>query len=233
MKTVIRCHVKNTERLNIAERTFRSFVDKGLTEATVIDDGSTRVKALEKLCSKYGFTYQKAGGKPSTINGLVESLKLAGPGEHVLCCTDDIVLGKNVDWVLGRIETLEVPALERLNVAWGTIGLFACYPASVRSIYPETLLWNIPWDSLYALTCHVFSPAMVAKAKQEWDGIQAGLLPWPEMCDDIWIAKLAKKHNLLCFNCLHDYAQHTGVNNRTFSDDQGSSNYISPVFVGE
>jgi hypothetical protein len=233
MKTVIRCHIKNKERLDIAERTFISFIDKGIDNVHIMDDGSPLQNDVRKLCKDVGFTYHRAGGDPHTINGLVESLKLAPEGEKIFCCVDDIVLGKGAAWVLEQIQIKEIPALEAMNIPWATIGIFACYPKAVRKIYPGTLLWNMDWQILYALNSHIYSPEIIKAALDKWKLIKCGELPFPKMCDDIWIARLAEEHKLLCFNSLDDFAQHTGAGARTFDMDAGSSYYKALCFVGE
>lgn len=230
MNHVIRTHVKDASRLQLLERTIQSSLRVGL-KPHVVDDFSPMVTEVEKLCIDLKVEFNRAKGISHTINGLVESFYQFYSVEPVLCTVDDMVFGKGAGEVIQRIEHEIIP---KLPDNWGLVGMFACYEGRTPSKHhPE--LWHLKTDALYALVCHVFSAKLQFAAMNEWRTVLAGERNDPNCCDDIWIKRLMLRDNLIALNTLNDYAQHTGMGERTFGDDKADtgSNYQSMCFVGE
>jgi len=233
MNTVVRCHVKNAERMVLLDKTLNSISLSGMHELgrlILVDDGSPLMDGVQQTATANKFEYVRATGKPDTKNGLVRSLEL-NDGKPVLCCVDDMVCGKGFLPAMKGILERDIPELEAANVPWGLIGTFACY--NDRPRFRKSTLWNIPSTSLYALVCHVFSPRLAGILMDEWQRVENGSMEDPPACDDLWTARVCTREGILCFNTVQDYAQHTGAGARTFSDAQGSSYYLSQRFVGE
>jgi hypothetical protein len=240
MNTVFRTHIKNQQRLETFERTLKSWYQKKLDQLGnlyVIDDQSPMEEEVINLANKYDALYTRTLGDADTKNGLYWSLKVQDKFP-VLCCVDDMVFGQDTLARIKQIEEVDIPTIGR----YSTIGLFACYQEATRTKFKiEGLeLWQIPHSLLYALVAHVFSGEMARIYTECWEGVLAGTLPYPNMCDDILVKILSINSDLLCYNTTKDYAQHTGMNNRTFgtvdenaANGIGSSDYISSDFVGE
>jgi len=232
MNTVMRCHIKNDERLAILERSIKSWYDKNIDafgKLYLVDDGSPCQEEVESIAEKYKAEYFRTKGEPDTKNGLYWSLKVQNEFP-VLCCVDDVVFGKGLYERIDRIFNRDIPIIGK----FGIIGLFACYEDLTRN--PNrvhgTGLWYISPSILYALVAHIFSESFSKTMIDLWDKIQTGEEPYPACCDDIWVARTLKRFNIPSYNTMKDYAQHTGVNNRTFGDNKGSE-YVSKMFVGE
>lgn len=235
LNTVVRCHIKNEERLNTLERLIVSWKDKQLNklgDLYILDDHSPLKEEVVKLTQKHNIIYKEADGYGDTKNGLVESLKLS-PNEPVLCCVDDMVFGQ------GSLERFTKFLLEEEPVLpenYGMFGSFACYQDHTRNTLKieNEDYWHIPNNIIYALVCHVFSPKLSQLLIKEWEGIKNETIPNPNCCDDIWVARISIRESIANFNTMQDYGQHTGQLNRTFNEaaDPGS-NYTSPNFVGE
>src|SRR5690606_7815746 len=101
----------------------------------------------------------RAGGQPHTRNGLVESLKVVSD-EPILCCVDDIIFAKKAPTVITDIYRTYIPKLEKQNVNWGLIGMFACYNRDKYSKKYDLPLWELPTDCVYALVAHFFNPKL-------------------------------------------------------------------------
>lgn len=235
LDTVVRCHVKNDDRLKTLERLILSWKDKQLNELGnlyLLDDHSPMNKEVEELAKKHEVIYKVAEGYGDTKNGLVESLKLS-PDRPVLCCVDDMVFGKGIKERILSIFEQDLPVVQN----WGMFGLFACYQDHTRNTLKENNIdsWYIPNEIIYALVCHIFSPNLSSILIKEWEGIKDKTLPDPCCCDDIWVARICTRENIDNFNTFKDYGFHTGMMNRTFGDlekDPGSE-YQTPCFVGE
>lgn len=236
MNTIIRCHVKNNERLITLEKEIISYKEKGLDilgDLYIVDDGSPLQSSVISMCGNHKANYIKASNTPDTKNGLAESLRLMiglGGKYPSLLCVDDAVFGRGI---LGRLTKLLHEELPIIN-PFGMVGLFACYEDNTRNHNKilGTDIWKIDHKILYALVAHVFSFQLAAILVDIWDKVQEGSEPYPGMCDDIWVATVCAKYNIPCYNTMMDYAQHTGMNNRTFGDNTGSE-YQSKMFVGE
>lgn len=232
MNTVMRCHIKNDERLATLERSIKSWYDKNLDafgKLYLVDDGSPCQEDVESIAEKYKAEYFRTKGEPDTKNGLYWSLKVQDEFP-VLCCVDDVVFGKGIE---NRVDEFFVREINIIN-EFGIVGLFACYEDRTRNpnqIY-GTDLWYIHPDILYALVAHIFSENFSKLMVDLWDKVQIGEEPYPACCDDIWVARTLKRFNIPSFNTMKDYAQHTGINNRTFGSDTESI-YASKMFVGE
>jgi hypothetical protein len=232
MDTIIRCHVKNNLRLDNLERELISWREKGLESLGglfIVDDGSPMWEDVKRLAGKYGAEYIKAVGVPDTKNGLYNSLKIA-TNFPVFCCVDDAVFGAGITERLNLLLGTELYKIPE----YGMVGLFACYEDGTRNPnrIPDTDLWKVDPNILYALVGHVFSERLARVVVWEWENIQAGKLPHPQKCDDLWVVDILKKYNISAYNTMRDYVQHTGMNNRTFGDNAGSE-YYSKMFVGE
>lgn len=232
MDTIIRTHVKNEKRLSDLGRELGSWKDKQLYTLgapIVIDDGSPMGNSVKLLCKEFGIEYIKAGGTPDTKNGLYQSLACA-KAFPVFLCVDDAVFGKGI---ADRLTTL---LEEELNLIpdYGFVGTFACYEGATRNHnkVEGTDLWWYPTDIIYALVGHVFSERLARFVIKEWEEVLSGKLPYPGMCDDIWVKTILNKYNIKAYNTMVDYTQHIGVNNRTFGDNTGSD-YVSKMFIGE
>lgn len=237
MNTVIRCHIKNIDRLSLLERSILSWQTKGLSkvgELHIVDDHSPMNEEVKALCAKHNIQYHAAEGYADTKNGLVESLKYANGGP-IMCCVDDLVFGKGTVERVESILTNDIPNISEFK--YGMIGMFACYGDNTRNeLHLEGEdLWIIPNDIIYALVCHIYSPALIEVLLKEWEGIKNGTIPDPCCCDDIWVARICAREGFVCLNTMKDYAQHTGANNRTFGDNQidKGSEYTTDCFVGE
>lgn len=238
MDTYIRCHVKNKERLATLEREFISWNDKGMSQLGdlyVIDDNSPMGADVKILCRDYWIkSLIPAGGEPDTKNGLYQSLKasreISGNNES-LFCVDDAVFG------VGIVDRLVKYSMKEHYIIpnRGLVGLFACYESPTRTpnMVHDTDLWVVPIEILYALVAHIFSVNLRNTLIWEWEQIQAGKLPYPNCCDDLWVKGVCWKHRLNCYNTMQDYAQHTGGDNRTFGESTANSRYKTKMFVGE
>lgn len=232
MDTIIRCHVKNQRRLDELERELKSCEDKNLNilgDVFVVDDDSPMHEEVETLCYRNEVNYIRAGGIPDTKNGLYWSLKYADRFP-VFLCVDDAVFGTGIAERLLHLEKYELNKIPD----YGFVGTFACYEDSTRihNKVPDTDLWHYPTNIIYALVGHVFSERLARLVMHEWEEVLAGRLPYPEMCDDIWVKEMLKKYNIKAYNTMKDYTQHVGINNRTFGENTGSD-YYSKMFVGE
>lgn len=233
MNVVVRTHVRTPQRLALLQRTLSSMRDKGVWPVNVVDDHSPMTSEVQKLCA--GFNVQccrSAGERGHTINGLISSFQISDMTSPLLCTVDDLVLGHSTRKALDEIENLIIPKLS--DRPWAMIGLFACYVNRSESL-PNLKLWHIPTEILYALVCHVYSPQIMRLAATEWNDVVAGRQGDPCCCDDIFIKRICQRHNLICFNTLQDFAQHTGGGERTFGSatDLRGSYYESPLFIGE
>jgi hypothetical protein len=233
---IFRSHIRDKARLAVTERTLLSALDKDLPsicDITVLDDGSLFGPDLRGLCRRHEISYKKAGGSSSTINGLMESLKLH-PGP-VLCCVDDIVFGKGTKDKLSEIWNMVIPRLDKQEVAWGIVGLFMDYPRQVNSLVCGCRIAELPANLVYALTFHFYSTPLKSALLKRWDKILADELPWPACADDIFVNRLLGETGLRYFNTNMDYAQHTGMNLRSFGSDGEAVNseYQTEYFVGE
>jgi hypothetical protein len=232
--TVVRCHIKNEERLSTLERLIVSWKDKQLNklgDLYLLDDHSPLKGDVVKLATKHNVFYKEAAGYGDTKNGLVESLKLF-PNEPVLCCVDDMVFGKGSLERFEHFLNIEEPVIG----PYGMFGFFACYTDQTRNLLqtPGEDYWCIPNNIIYALVCHIFSPQLSQILINEWEGIKNESIPNPCCCDDIWVARICERENVTNFNTMQDYGQHTGMMNRTFNEAQDpGSNYTSPNFIGE
>jgi hypothetical protein len=242
MKTVVRTHVRDVARLRLLRRTLTSLRNKGVWPVDVVDDHSPMGSGVRHLCDDFETEcHLSLGNKGHTINGLVSSFLLAdvspiAPPAHnapaMLCLTDDCVVGKGIAPEIKRMEQFILDAgLFELPI--GMAGTFACYEN--RPEFHHTGLWRISTEALYALVCHVYSPRLMYLATKEWTGIVDGTIADPCCCDDIFIKRICLREGLACFNTLKDYAQHTGINERSFGETKEvtGSHYVSKMFVGE
>lgn len=234
---VIRAHIRDSARLPVTERTLRSALDKNLPDIcdiTVLDDSSPLGDGLCRLCEILEIKYKKAGGSPSTINGLMESLKLADG--NMVCCVDDIVFGKGTKEILTDIWERMLPHLDNHGVSWGLLGLSLCYDRRIDSVlYGLPLFELVPTSLVYALMFHFYSTALKSALFDKWERIQSGQIPVPGFEDDIFVSKTLGKTGLRYFNTVRDYAWHTGAHIRSFGPHDGGKNseYQTKCFVGE
>lgn len=235
MNTIIRTHVNNNTRLNLLEREIISWFDKQLNtigRLFIVDDFSSMHEEVRNLCLKYSVEYKRAHGISTTINGLVESLKLErelNDSVPALHCVDDAVFGiETKSAVLNLVNQLP------FVTPYGTIGLFACYPKDIRDKYKvaNTGLWKIDSNLLYALVSHIYSPELIEVLIKDWGDMLTGVTPRTSHQDDIWVAMTCARLNLNCYNTNLDYAQHTGMGNSTFNSIE-VSDYRSTEFIGE
>lgn len=242
MDTVIRCHIKNEQRFELFKRTVQSWYDKEmylLGDLQIVDDQSPEEYGMkvQQFCNDYNAFYHRTYYDADTKNGLYYSLKIA-KWFPVLCCVDDMVFGRNSVDFWTKIITND---LRKINEKWACIGTFACYPRNVRNSFMDTSLWNIPNNALYALVCHLYSKEFSEILINQYEKFKKGQeLTEVERynlscCDDIWVARNASTYGFKCYNSqAYDYAQHTGMNQRTFTiDEVGNSNYMSEIFIGE
>ena len=243
MNTYIRTHVKNDTRFKILRQTVESCFDKRINELGdiyIVNDSSPAPydEKVRELAYELKTGYIRSFTPPDTKNGLFESLShfyqnTSDP--FCLCCVDDMVFGKGS---LDRIREICDKDIPRLGNNWATIGMFACYETRPR--YLTTSLWNISTSILYALVCHMFNREFIPHLYNPYIKFLNGEhrteteIYNMTACDDIWVARTAGSNGFLCFNTAEsDYAQHTGVNQRTFSSNNTGSEYTSKVFVGE
>jgi hypothetical protein len=231
MNTVIRAHIKNDRRLDDLREEIISWNRNKLYklgDLYIVDDGSPMRHELMDLCRNFEAIYVKADGIPDTKNGLYASLK-AQQEFPVFCCVDDAIFGKGI---LSRLEYF-LEQEQSLIPDYGLVGTFACYEDATRNQNKVlgTNLWEIHSSILYALVGHIFSKSFSDIIIKEWEGILRKDIPYPGMCDDIWVATLLKKYGIKAYNTMKDYTQHIGMNNRTFGDNTGSE-YVSKMFVG-
>lgn len=235
LNTVVRCHIKNTTRLKSLEGCIQSWQDKKLGDLGklyLVDDQSPMEEEVVTLSKEYCVEYFRTPGPPDTKGGLYWSLKIQ-QSFPVLCCVDDMIFGKGS---LEMFKAVLEQDVDKLPKNWGMIGTFACYESGTRNSNlihnTKTNLWNIKNEILYALVCHIFSPHLSNILVKDWEAILAGTMPNPHCCDDIWVARTCTANSIPNYNTGKDYAQHTGINNRTFSND-GNSTYQTNFFVGE
>jgi len=240
MDTVIRTHVKNKERLNLLERTIVSCLEKNLYdlgEIKIVNDNSPLTNDVHTLCNKYSLKCHDTIYAPDTKNGLFESLRISN-NFPVLCLVDDCVLGNNIKNILIDLLESQIHRLDKV----GCVGFFAGYNKNSRNPYNYSNFWHIPNQALYALVCHLFYEDLSKKLISIYSTFKTnpenlsqedaqGLIA----CDDIWVARVCEKYGFKCYNHLQDYAQHTGIKNRSFGDNPQSENseYATPCFVGE
>lgn len=234
MNTVIRTHVKNEKRLQLLERTILSALDKKLDafgNIYVLDDGSPMGDAILKKCLDLGVQYVPAVLKPGdTKNGLAESLSLDTWNKPIFCVCDDVVFGKGIFEEIDHIMTNEVQNLPDC----GMISLFACYNRGLL-VNEHSHLWEYPIRAFYAGVAVIYSPRFRQAYYDDWIAVVNGKKAVPRMCDDLYCKEILTASGLKLYNTAKDYAQHTGVDARTFGDDEADpgSRYISKFFVGE
>ena len=242
MQVMIRTHVKNERRFALLTRTIESAIDKGFTQEgnkiVIVDDCSPEPwkRTIELYSEKQHnvFLCQVPHESGNTKQGLAYSLFYSNPTNMAIHCVDDMVFGKGAYEEFQRIEKEYIPKLEKVGIQWGMIGTFACYDrhASFNSIP----LWHYPAINFYAGVCHVINPMLGALYVDEYRKLQGGLpvMIDPIHADDLWIKGMCMETGYQIFNTLKDYAQHTGMECRTFGDEkEPSSNYTSNHFVGE
>lgn len=243
MNIIMRCHVKNLDRLKLVDKSLNSLFSHtihNLGAVCLVDNNSPYHKEVSALANSYGISYHYSTEKEDTKEGLYQSCVLGmelDPVSPTLYCVDDLVFGKDSYFSIINCLENDIPLLERSNIRWATVGLFACYSMDVRSslFIKDTNLWFIPTDSFYAMVCHILNPKFTQIIIDSWKKVQNKEIPMPAMCDDLWVATLVKENNYRIFNTKKDYAQHTGMGNRTFavSTEMDTSHYKSPAFVGE
>lgn len=234
MNTIIRCHIKNDQRLQTLERTLKSFYDKKMDELGqlyIVDDQSPMSAFVMGLAAKYNAIYKKTEGDPDTKNGLYWSLKVQDKFPALLC-VDDMVFGEGTKERFEKMLNEEIP---QLPINYGIIGTFACYenPTRIMNKVQGTDLWKWPYDIYYATVAALFSENLAKTIMYEWEAIKAGSKMLPNCCDDIWLKELCRGLEIPLYNTFQDYAQHTGINQRSFSDNNQGSEYVTNMFVGE
>lgn len=236
MYVAIRTHVKNQKRLGLLQRTLGSCRATGIDNigpVFVVDDGSPMAYEVEKLTKSFGYNYKPAVVQPGdTKNGLAESLNLE-PGHICLACADDIVFGKDSLFLLASAVNQDIPALEARGIPWGFVSSFACYDRPIK--FGDTSLWQYPLPLFYAAVCCLYSPQLQIDYVIHWNKIVAKELPYPEMCDDILLKVLCMEKGYINFNTLMDAVQHTGIDARSFGDQENapSAYYTTKYFIGE
>ncbi len=231
MDTIIRTHVKTQERLNLLERTIKSAVDKGLTtigSVWIVDDGSPMAAQVQELAAKWGIQAIKNDGIPSTKNGLYGALRFCKATPTFVTC-DDIVFGGDIKHQLELIE--KSPPKD-----YAMVSLFAAYNDDTRHAgRVDARYWKYPTQDFYAALACVYSPKLSKKYCQIWESVRSGEIPEPIWQDDLLVKQICIDQDWPIFNTRVDYVQHTGMNKRSFGDEEqaGSSNYVSSHFIGE
>jgi hypothetical protein len=198
----------------------------------VLDDASPLKEDVKSLCDSLGVKYVPATLKPGdTKNGLAESLSLAPWDEPIFAVCDDAVFGRGIVEEIQHIMKEEVPPIQG---NWGMISLFACY-ARNAPLREGSHLWEYLIRAFYAGIAVIYSPAFRKAYYNDWNQVANGLLPMPQMCDDIYCKDILNAMDLKLYNTIQDFAQHTGVDARTFGGNEADpgSRYISQFFVGE
>ncbi len=235
LNTVLRTHIKNTQRLEVLKKTIKSWYAQEMNflgDLYIVDDQSPMQNEVIHLVNRYNAHYLRTTGEGDTKNGLYWSLRVQNQWP-VLCCVDDMVFGKGSRERFEKIISSEIPELGK----FGMFGSFACYENNTRDFNRiiGTDYWKVPIDILYGLVCHIYSRELSNIITKEWEGIQKGNYPMPNCCDDIWVKEICRREQLPVYNSYRDFAQHTGMNMRTFGENEvtESSEYQTPCFVGE
>jgi hypothetical protein len=232
--TVIRTHVRNEKRLELLKRTIQSAKDKKLYTLGgiyVLDDGSPLKDRVRSLCYEMDVDYIPATLKPGdTKNGLAESLAVGNWTAPVFAVCDDVVFGRDILEELNHIVLHELPLLPDC----GMVSLFACY-SRMKQPHADSHLWEYPVHAFYAGIAVVYTPKFRDAYYNWWVRAVNEELPMPQMCDDIFCKVILDAHGLKLYNTIQDYAQHTGIDARTFGDKENDpgSHYLTQFFVGE
>lgn len=229
MQLIIRTHIKNEERLKLLKQSIESAQSQDFKDIIIVDDQSPLQEKVKDLVKSLDVTdYVLTEGKPDTKNGFYYSLKQM-KGIPAILAVDDFICSK----YLRKEFNCVVEDIAEIKDIYGCIGFFACYPSEIRARYKNTNLWNINIDALYALLFHIISPQLKDIMVKEWEAVLKGEFPYPEMCDDLWLATVCKREGLLAFSTTMDYVDHTGIKQRSFGDvvEDDNSCYTSPAFV--
>lgn len=222
MNFYIRTHVKNPERLELLRRTLDSVrVAAPGPEHRIflIDDGST-FDGARGLAASLGAVYLNVPGPHETKNGMYWSLKVdqdMGQGIHLV---DDCVVSK------GILDSHSWPAREDVWL-WS---FFACYPRN-----PSGGCWHYPTKDFYAAVACIFHPDLRDLYISWREKVLSGQLPEEVYQDDLMMKKFILEAGKRIYNTGWDYAQHTGIGQRSFGDNpkEESSNYQTAFFKGE
>jgi hypothetical protein len=236
MYVAFRTHVKNEKRLALLDRTLKSCAAQGIDSlgpVFVVDDGSPMKDEVKTLTQKYRYNYKPAILAPGdTKNGLAESLNLE-PGSPCLACVDDIVFGKGSLDIIRDALLHGIPSLESRGIPWGLISSFACYDR--QTPIGDSNLWLYPTQLFYAAVCCLYNPTLQKEYVSRWEAAVRGDIPYPKMCDDILLKIICIEKGYINFNTMFDAVQHTGINARTFGENEQDpgANYTTKYFVGE
>lgn len=238
MNIIIRSHARDMERIKLLDRTLNSLFTQEMNtlgNVFIVDNNSPLHEEVRAVVRSYSIGGVFTKSDPDTKGGLYQSMLLNGD-DPSLHCVDDFVFGKGSKSVFLNLLFHDIPEIEKQGIKWGAVGTFACYLKEFREphLIPGTLLWDFPLRAFYSLLCHVYNPIFCKMIIEDWENIMVGKKPYPTMCDDIWVSTLCQETGYHILNTYHDYAQHTGMKNRSFgekSDD--NSQYQTPCFVGE
>lgn len=223
MNFYIRTHVKNAERLELLRRTLesvRAAAPDMEHRIFVIDDGST-FDGARGLAARVNAVYLSVPGPHGTKNGLYWSLMAdrdMGTGVHLV---DDCVVSSGF---------LSQAKIERQFPDCWLLSFFACYPRN-----PEKGWWHYPTKDFYAAVACCFHPSLRDIYIAWWEKVISGALPDEVYQDDLMVKKFIMDAGKRIYNTGWDYAQHTGIGQRSFGDNpkEESSNYQTAYFKGE
>lgn len=225
MKTIIRTHVKNDERLALLARTIQSAYRAVGPDILVVDDQSPMGKDVRLICNNFKVEYRRTEYQPCTKNGLYWSFKYGGEG-NLFCITDDCVLGQGITKIMEQ----------DLDPQCWLLTFFAGYPMQIRiSRAVGNIFWNYPVEAFYAGIACVYHTTLSRLYMEKWEHVMRGEEPKEDYQDDLTIKHLIMANGKQIWGTMYDFAQHTGVQQRSFGDivaDAGS-NYVSECFVGE
>ena len=238
LSSIIRTHCQNTNRLSLLERTIKSCIDKCLTDMTIADDNSPLKEQVKDLAAKYNIKYILGEYKPSTNQGLCNSLKVYRNEPYTLQLTDDAVLGKDFKQLLNKLINYDLAGLG----TWGIITAFC--PSSVSmhlrkgSLFNNTKLYKLDTNSplIHAMICCIMSKEFANAYIEHWEAVRGTDKEQDIYMDDIRARLLCKEKQLGMYMTKRCWSNHTGnkEGDRSFDDvRQGKNYYVAADFIGE
>ena len=229
MKAVIRSFVRDETRFALLVKTLGSIVRAGFEEVIIVNDQSPDMwsERINTLASS-NISVITTEGKPSVVNGLTWSLRQIAEGEELdtmLFC-DDVVIDQGIK----RLFVEPARKLDGITKGrWGTIGTFSILLWHERShmragIAPDFITlkpkFSIDSPNFYhhmpvGCIANFYSRPLIT-AMSELEHIADARFA----AEDRWIWWTCVHSGLPYYGTLVDFAEHTGVRHRSFSDER-------------
>lgn len=242
LNSVIRCYVKDQNRLNLLEKTIQSCLKQHLNDLgpiTIVDDGSPLKNNVKELANKYNVNYLcPEEYKSSTNQGLCNALKAFKNEPYTLQLTDDVILCKDFNLILNKLLKYQLTSLG----SYGIITMFC--PQSVAmhlrkgQTFNGTNVYRLDTTSplIHAFICTLMSKDFADVFIRHWEDVRGTDREHDQLMDDIRARVLCNKAELSMYITKQCWAEHTGTNpqDRTFQDArQGGNSYRAASFLGE